>query len=35
VNEAACSKLGYKKEELLALRVADVDPDHTKRSSRS
>lgn len=31
VNEAACSKLGYKKEELLALRVADVDPDHTKR----
>ncbi|HOD75141.1 MAG TPA: PAS domain S-box protein [Syntrophorhabdaceae bacterium] len=31
VNEAACNKLGYRKEELLALRVVDVDPDHTKR----
>jgi PAS domain S-box-containing protein len=31
VNEAACNKLGYTKEELLALRVVDVDPDHTKR----
>ncbi|NLT22775.1 MAG: PAS domain S-box protein [Syntrophorhabdus sp.] len=31
VNDAACGKLGYTKEELLSLRVVDVDPDHTKR----
>jgi len=31
VNEAACNKLGYTKQELLALRVVDVDPDHTRR----
>ena len=26
VNEAACSMLGYTREELLALRVSDIDP---------
>lgn len=27
VNEAACRTLGYSKEELLGLRVVDIDPD--------
>ncbi|MFA7300657.1 MAG: diguanylate cyclase, partial [Sideroxydans sp.] len=27
VNEAACSELGYTKEELLAMSVPDIDPD--------
>lgn len=31
VNEAACKKLGYTKDELFALSVVDVDPDHTLR----
>jgi PAS domain S-box-containing protein len=28
VNEAACQRLGYSREELLAMTVADVDPDY-------
>ncbi len=28
VNEAACRQLGYSRQELLSLRVADVDPGH-------
>lgn len=29
VNEAACLSLGYSREELLALRVSDIDPGFT------
>ena len=28
VNENACHVLGYSKEELLTLRVPDIDPDY-------
>ena len=28
VNEAACTSLGYSREELMAKRVFDLDPDH-------
>ncbi len=31
VNEAACKKLGYAKDELLKMSVIHVDPDHTTR----
>ncbi len=31
VNRAACRSLGYAREELLRLRVADVDPDYDAR----
>jgi len=27
VNEAACKYLGYSKDELLAMRIPDIDPD--------
>jgi PAS domain S-box-containing protein len=27
VNQAACSNLGYTREELLSMRLADIDPD--------
>ncbi|MEN6617731.1 MAG: PAS domain S-box protein [Syntrophorhabdus sp.] len=29
INQAACQKLGYTKEELLGLSVKDIDPDYT------
>jgi PAS domain S-box-containing protein len=29
VNDAACSHLGYSRDELLAMRVSDIDPDYT------
>ncbi len=29
VNDAACSHLGYSREELLRLTVSDIDPDYT------
>jgi len=33
VNEKACSALGYSREELLSLRVFDIDPTVTESSS--
>ncbi len=32
VNEAACSSLGYTREELLALRMHDIDPNYPAES---
>ena len=32
VNEAACRKLGYTREELLRLTIADIDPDFPSES---
>ncbi len=32
VNAAACRRLGYAREELLSLRVSDVDPDRSPES---
>src|ERR1700724_3563072 len=32
VNEKACSELGYSREELLSLRVPDINPTATKSS---
>ncbi len=31
VNEKACSSLGYTREELLSLRVSDIDPSESSR----
>ncbi len=31
VNDAACTNLGYSREELLDMYIWDVDPDHTER----
>ncbi|HOW54972.1 MAG TPA: PAS domain S-box protein [Syntrophorhabdaceae bacterium] len=31
VNEAACARLGYSRDELLALSIMNVDPKYTKR----
>ncbi|MDP1767342.1 MAG: PAS domain S-box protein [Nitrospirota bacterium] len=33
VNDAACQRLGYSREELLSMRVADIDPDHQTEPS--
>lgn len=32
VNDAACQKLGYSHDELMALSVADIDPDTTEEA---
>lgn len=32
VNDAACSMLGYSKEELLNMKLSDIDPDYTKNT---
>lgn len=32
VNDAACAMLGYTKEELLNMKLSDIDPDYTKNT---
>lgn len=32
VNDAACTTLGYSREELLRLRISDVEPTHTEEN---
>ncbi|WP_295052475.1 histidine kinase dimerization/phosphoacceptor domain -containing protein [Sulfuricurvum sp.] len=32
VNDAACTMLGYTKDELLNMRLNDIDPDYTKNT---